>query len=129
GGLTCRVACVLVLSKHHVGGFSLSALEVLSPQQAPQQLSRLGPDRLDPDWQNPQLAEQLFSTAQANFRQRSDQLIGSTLLDQRVVSGIGNIYRCEVLSLARMNPHRRVGTLTDGQLAGLILLARELMVF
>jgi len=126
---THRARCILGLSKHNVVGFSLSALEVLTPQQAQQQLSRLGPDLLDPDWQNPQLAEQLLSTAQANFRQRSDQPIGSTLLDQRVVSGIGNIYRCEVLSLARMNPHRRVGTLTDGQLAGLILLARELMVF
>src|SRR5699024_5884493 len=83
------------------------------------------PRSLDPDWLNPQRADQLLSTAQTNFRQRADQPIGSALLDQRLVSGIGNIYRCEVLSLTRMNPYRRVGTLTDAQLVGLIVLARD----
>ena len=126
---THQTRCILGLPKHNVVGFSLSTLEVFTPQQAQQQLTRLGPDLLDPDWYNPQLADQLLSTARENFRQRSDQPIGSALLDQRIVSGIGNIYRCEVLSLARMNPYRRVGALTDGQLGALILLVRELMVF
>ena len=127
GRITHQTRCILTLSKQIVVGSSLSTLEVLTPQQVQQRLTSLGPDLLDPDWLNPQRADQLLSTAQTNFRQRADQPIGSALLDQRLVSGIGNIYRCEVLSLTRMNPYRRVGTLTDAQLVGLIVLARDLM--
>jgi formamidopyrimidine-DNA glycosylase len=37
--------------------------------------------------------------------------IKSALLDQRVVAGLGNIYVCEALHLARLSPKRRASTL------------------
>lgn len=33
--------------------------------------------------------------------------IGTALMDQRVIAGIGNVYRAEVLFLAGIHPHRR----------------------
>lgn len=123
-----RTRCILHFAEHTVVGDTLKLLEVHPVEQAEQQLAFLGPDLLDPAWEDPTKAEQLLPRSLENFRQAADQPIGTALLDQRIVSGIGNIYRCEVLLLARINPHRVVSGLTDQQLTGLILLARDLMV-
>ncbi len=42
--------------------------------------------------------------------------IGEALLDQRLVAGIGNMWRSEALFLARCSPWRPVGELSDGEL-------------
>lgn len=123
-----RTRCILHFTEHSVLGDSLKLLEVLPVEQAEQQLAFLGPDLLDPAWDQPATADQLLAQAVQNFREAPDQPIATALLDQRLVSGIGNIYRCEVLLLAGMHPHRPVSELTDEQLIGLILLAKDLMV-
>jgi formamidopyrimidine-DNA glycosylase len=41
------------------------------------------------------------------------------LLDQRIVAGLGNIYACEALFRARIDPRKPAGKLTKGKLAGL----------
>lgn len=125
---TSRTRCVLTFQEHVIIGYSLAKLEVLPPEQAAQYVAFLGPDLLDPAWQGPKDHDRLLAQALRNMRHAPDQPIGTALLDQRLVSGIGNIYRCEVLLLAGINPHRRVRELTDDQLTGLILLARDLMV-
>jgi formamidopyrimidine-DNA glycosylase len=51
----------------------------------------------------------------ARFRQQlkeSRQQVKSFLLDQRKIAGLGNIYVCEALFLARLHPERRCHTLT-----------------
>lgn len=53
--------------------------------------------------------------------------IGDVLLDQRVVSGIGNIYRCDALFVRRVHPSTPLGDLDDGALDALITTAAELM--
>ncbi|HEY4557034.1 MAG TPA: DNA-formamidopyrimidine glycosylase family protein [Enteractinococcus sp.] len=123
-----RTRCILRFAEHSVVADSLMILEVLTPEQVAQQLAYLGPDLLDPAWEDPQAANDLLVQALENFRQAPDQPIGTALLDQHLVSGIGNIYRCEVLLVAGLNPHRQISELTDEQLTGLILLARDLMV-
>lgn len=123
-----RTRCILRFPDHSVVGNSLKLLEVLPVEQAQDQLAFLGPDLLDPGWNQPATADRLLAQALQNFRQAPDQPIATALLDQRLVSGIGNIYRCEVLLLARMFPHRPVSELDDEQLTGLILLAKDLMV-
>jgi formamidopyrimidine-DNA glycosylase len=45
-------------------------------------------------------------------RNYANREIGSVLLDQKLVAGIGNIYKSESLSLANINPTRLVSTLT-----------------
>lgn len=78
-------------------------------------LSHLGPDILDDD----------FDLDEIRRRARAvpgDTAIGELLLDQRVVAGIGNIYRCESLFRARTDPYASLGSLDD---AGLDLVLRE----
>lgn len=83
-------------------------------------LRRLGPDVLaDP----PDLDAML-----ANFR-RADQRreIGEAVLDQRLVSGIGNVWRAEALWAARVSPWARLGDLDDGELRAVLTEAATLM--
>jgi endonuclease-8 len=123
-----RTRCLLVFEEHTVVGNSLAKLEMFPPEEARQYLAFLGPDLLDEAWNDQAKADQLLAQSIQNLRKALDQPIATALLDQRLVSGIGNIYRCEALLLARINPHRLVSELSDQQLAGLVLLARDLMV-
>jgi endonuclease-8 len=70
--------------------------------------------------------------AVAGLRRRARALspgtpIGDVLLDQRVVSGIGNIYRCDALFVGRVNPATPVGDLDDAVLDALVSTAAELL--
>ena len=56
-----------------------------------------------------------------------DLSIGELLLDQRVVSGIGNIYRCESLFVAQLNPATPRRAVDGEALTNLIETARRLM--
>jgi formamidopyrimidine-DNA glycosylase len=49
------------------------------------------------------------------------------LLDQRHLSGIGNIYACEALYDARIRPTRRTGRLTAAQAAALLASLRKVL--
>ena len=53
--------------------------------------------------------------------------IGDVLLDQRVVAGIGNIWRCESLFLQRVDPATAVRELDDETLDALVRAAARLM--
>jgi formamidopyrimidine-DNA glycosylase len=45
-----------------------------------------------------------------------DKIIGELLLNQRLVAGVGNIYKAEALFQARINPFRKVKTLSKKDL-------------
>jgi endonuclease VIII len=84
-------------------------------------LSRLGPDLLAED----------FDPAEAIPRLRSrgpELLIGEALLGQRLVAGIGNIFRSEGCFEARIDPNSPVGALADDQLAEVLESTRKLML-
>ena len=53
--------------------------------------------------------------------------IGDALLDQRVVSGIGNVYKSETCFLTGIDPWRTVGTLTPDEAAALGATAARLL--
>jgi formamidopyrimidine-DNA glycosylase len=53
--------------------------------------------------------------------------IKSALLDQRIVSGLGNIYVCEVLYRARLNPRRKAGQIARGRVGALVPIIREVL--
>jgi endonuclease-8 len=53
--------------------------------------------------------------------------IGALLMDQSVISGIGNIYRAELLFRARLNPFRPGNTIAKRALVKLWKDARDLM--
>jgi endonuclease-8 len=87
-------------------------------------LSRLGPDLLAPDWGPDQAAE-----ARRRLRDpaRAGMTISEALLDQRVVAGIGNIWRNETLFAERVDPWAPVRDLDDATLDRLIATARRLL--
>jgi endonuclease VIII len=60
---------------------------------------------------------------------RADQSrqIGDALLDQRLVAGIGNIWKAEALWEARVSPWRALAEVSDGELAAVLEAARRLM--
>lgn len=53
--------------------------------------------------------------------------IGDALLDQTVVAGFGNIWRCEALYARRVHPATAVGELDGSQLAALVQAGARLM--
>jgi formamidopyrimidine-DNA glycosylase len=53
--------------------------------------------------------------------------IKSALLDQRIVSGLGNIYVCEVLFRAAIHPTRKAGQIAAKQVAGLVPIIRAVL--
>ena len=53
--------------------------------------------------------------------------IKSALLDQRIVSGLGNIYVCEVLFRAGIHPARKAGQIGAKRVAGLVPLIRDVL--
>lgn len=53
--------------------------------------------------------------------------IADTLLDQSIASGIGNVYKSEVLFLTGIHPRTPVGELSDDRLAAIYECAAELM--
>src|SRR6478735_2819963 len=73
-----------------------TACEVLDPAQVDAVIAKLGPDPIVDD--GPE-AENRFVTA---VRKKGTP-IGLLLMDQSVVSGIGNVYRAELLFRARQN--------------------------
>ena len=83
-------------------------------------LRRIGPDFLG----------ETFDEAEAmkRIRARGDQEIADVLLNQRVVAGIGNEYKSEVLFLAGVNPFARVRDLTDQDIAAILRIARKVML-
>ena len=53
--------------------------------------------------------------------------IKAALLDQRNVAGLGNIYVCEVLHRARVDPRRKAGQIAAARVAGLVPVIREVL--
>lgn len=56
-----------------------------------------------------------------------DALLADVLLDQRVASGIGNVYKSEVLFMRSLSPMLTVGQVSDEELRGCYELAAELL--
>ncbi|MBA4163454.1 MAG: DNA-formamidopyrimidine glycosylase [Erythrobacter sp.] len=56
------------------------------------------------------------------------QAIKACLLDQRIVAGLGNIYVCEALHRARIDPRRAGSMVTRAQLSRLVPEIREVLL-
>jgi endonuclease-8 len=75
-----------------------TACEVLTPDQVDAAIAKLGPDPLVDD--SPEAEERFVATVRTK-----PTPIALLLMDQAVISGIGNAYRAELLFRARLNPH------------------------
>ena len=91
---------VISTSRHSAFLYSASNIELLEPEdlELHPYLAKLGPDALDEETKWAQVYQQLTSS---KFEGRS---LGSLLLDQHFVGGIGNYLRSEILYVSRLNP-------------------------
>src|SRR5262249_58550448 len=60
-------------------------------------------------------------------RADQDLAIGEAVLDQRVVAGIGNMWRAEALWRAQVSPWTRLGDVSDDELRAVLGEAAQLM--
>jgi endonuclease-8 len=101
--------------------FNVPVAEWLTPRDIDRhgELSKLGPDLLADD----------FDAAEAvrRLRGRSDMDVADALLNQRVMAGVGNVYKSEVLFACGVNPFVTVASLTDGQVDCLVSTARKFL--
>lgn len=79
----------------------------------------IGEDPLRKDWN--------FHRAINLIKKHKDSSIGSVLLDQKVIAGVGNILRNEILFRARVHPDRLVRDLTDDEIIRIVKTSEELM--
>jgi endonuclease-8 len=99
-------------------GFSLGVLEVLPRENEAEAIGYLGPDILSPEWD--------ADLAVANLSREPERAIGLALLDQRVIAGLGNVYRNELCFLRGILPTRPAAEVPD--LPGLVALAHRMIL-
>jgi endonuclease VIII len=106
---------VLRGAEHEAVLWNGAVLELVGARGAP----RLGPDILaePPD----------YGTMVARLRSDPKREIGDALLDQRLVSGIGNLWKAEALWEARVSPWRRLEEVGDAELRAVLDAAHTLM--
>jgi len=82
-------------------------------------LPRLGPDILGepPD----------YETMLVRLRADPGREVGDALLDQRLVAGIGNLWKAEALWEARVSPWRRLAEVSEAELRAVLEAAHTLM--
>ena len=93
---------------------------VLELADARGRLLDLGPDILA----DPPRLESIVARLRAEPESRA---VGEALLDQRVVAGIGNLWRAESLWAARVSPWRSLGEVDDEELLATLGAARAAM--
>ena len=113
---------VLIATKEFEAvGFSIPVAEFIKTGDLGRhdELRRLGPDLLG----------ETFDRIEAvrRIRERGDTSIGDVLLNQRVIAGVGNVYKSEVLFACGVNPFSRVCDLTDAQVECLVDTARRFL--
>ncbi len=101
-------------SSHVAALYRCPNVRLLEPgEPLPRGLRATGPDLLD-DAVDPAAA-----TTAALARLEPTREVGEALMDQRVVAGIGNVYKSETCFLTGIDPWRPVGGLTADEAAAL----------
>ena len=80
---------------------------------------KLGPDLLSEDFSE--------ADARARLMAHAEDEIADVLLNQRVMAGLGNVYKSEVCFACQVNPFRNVSTLTANEIDCIIDRSRKFM--
>jgi endonuclease-8 len=103
----------------HAVAFNLPQAELLRAEAQSEQLRRLGPDLLGDDFD--------LGEAVSRLRAHGELPLGVAVMRQDLVSGIGNVYKSELLFLEKLDPFAPVSDVTDERLRALLERARKLM--
>ena len=109
---------VVATGRFDAVAFNVPVAEFLDARGAARQpdLGAIGPDLLGATFDEDE--------ALRRVRARGTDAIADVLLDQRVVAGIGNVYKSEVLFLCRINPRAKVRELGEERLRDILETAR-----
>jgi endonuclease-8 len=100
-----RIRIILETADTQAAGIDLGVLEVLDRQHDMDAVAHLGPDLLGDDWDPRQAA--------ANVAAEPDRPLSETLLDQRVMAGVGNVYCNELCFITGHLPTAPVSDVKD----------------
>lgn len=100
-----KVRIILETADSRAAGVDLGVLEVLRRDLDMDAVAHLGPDLLGDDWE-PRVAA-------ANLTADPDRPLAETLLDQRVMAGVGNVYANELCFVSGRLPSSPVSAVKD----------------
>lgn len=116
GGPAFEVRAVLATAPWTAVGYRLPVLELFATAEEAARLGDLGPDPLGNDWDADEALRRLTRDPA--------RTISAALLDQHVIAGIGNVWRCEICFLRGLDPWMPVGAVRDP--AALVSLVKRL---
>ena len=101
--------------------FNVPVAEFVTPRElaTTDPVAKLGPDLLGREFDRDEAVRRVIASAH--------QPIAMSLLDQRLVAGIGNVYKSEVLFLSGVNPFTAAGAVGQETLERMLDLARGLL--
>lgn len=108
---------VLETSRWIAVGYRLAKLELIESDQEDELFSYLGPDPLGPEWDPAEAMRRLAAVGELP--------IADALLDQSVMAGPGNVYKCEICFLRGLYPWTQVADVED--LRGVVTLTARVM--
>jgi formamidopyrimidine-DNA glycosylase len=89
---------------------SFGTIKLFSEAELQKKLKSLGSDIMDPDYKFSEFYEHIM------IRRNLDKPIGNVLMDQKVISGIGNYLRADCLWMSKISPFRKVKDLSEAEL-------------
>jgi len=115
-----QARAVLTTQERVAVGFLLHDMAFLATQDEQQLVGHLGPDLLNPHWN-----ENDAATAARRLHGHPDVELGLALLDQRIMAGVGNLYKTEICFLLGVAPWVPV---RDVDPDAVVILARQLLL-
>jgi endonuclease-8 len=112
-----QVRAILRTDEWTAVGYRLGTLGVVPTDREEREVGHLGPDLLGPDWD--------ADEAVARIRALPHRAVGDAIVDQRVMAGLGNVYRSEVCFVAGVDPQTPVRAIDD--LGRIVDVAKSLM--
>jgi endonuclease-8 len=112
---------VIAAPDYEAVGFNIPVAEFLTPRQMTghDELRKLGPDVLSGTFEAGEAIRRL--------RERPASSIAEALLNQRVIAGLGNVYKSEVLFMCGVNPFTMVAEVSDEKLGEMVATARRVL--
>jgi endonuclease VIII len=117
-----RAWLVIRTERHEVVEFDGPVLELMTDSRTrfDRRIAMLGPDIISEGFDERDYLRRL----REDDRTRG---IGDALLDQRIVAGIGNIWKCEACFLVGVDPWRRLRDVSDDEALAIVREARPRM--
>lgn len=109
----------LTTGTHHAVCFAAPTVDVDRTPRIDRELTQLGPDLLDEGFDPAEFVHRA--------RTRDHRAIADVLIDQRVVAGIGNVYKSELLFLTGLHPDKLIADVSDERLLEIARRAERLL--